>query len=130
MTPIENLYYAFGELMYAMVISDGRIQKEEREKIDSLMQNEFRKHPEGIIIYKLLKKDKRDLKTAYDWAIHQLKLNSQYVNDTLKVSFMKIITEVAQAAPPVTSEEQGLLNDFQSELNKIKGDPVFNKYTV
>jgi uncharacterized tellurite resistance protein B-like protein len=133
MTPIENLYYALGEIVYAIAMADGKIQREEKEKLHAILHSEFKKHPGDLdvaeIIFQILQKDKQDIKTAYYSAIKQIRLNSQYVSEKLKLDFIAVITKVAQAFSPVTSEEEKLINDFIEELMKIKGDPVFSKYT-
>src|SRR6185436_16813027 len=36
MSPIENLYYAMGELAYSVASADGRVQPEERKKFSDI----------------------------------------------------------------------------------------------
>lgn len=129
MTPIENLYYALGELAYAMAKVDGTVQVKEKDKLHGILIEEFGKHNSGIdvteIIFSILKKDAIDAHKAYERAIHQIKLNSQYVSEPLKKHFIAVLQNIAVAYPPVIVEEHTLLSNIIDELKKIKGDDVF-----
>jgi uncharacterized tellurite resistance protein B-like protein len=133
MTPIERLYYALGELAYAIAKADGKIQREEKEKLHGILEAEFRAHQLNFdvseIIFSILGKDGTDSKTAYANAMRELKLNSQYVSEQLKLHFIGVIKKVAEAFPPVTKDERGIIDDFIYEVKSIKGDPVFSKET-
>jgi uncharacterized tellurite resistance protein B-like protein len=131
MTPVENLYYALGELVFAIAKADGKIQKEEKEKLHDILHAEFKKHQTDLdvteIIFHILQKDVVDARTAYDSCVKQIRLNSQYVSEQMKLDFIAVIVKVAQAFSPITSAEEKLINDFIAELDQIQGDPVFNK---
>lgn len=133
MTQIEQLYYALGEVAYAIAKADGTIQKEEKERLHDILEEEFQKHKPGFdlseIIFQILKKDGMDSKTAYEWALKEIRLNSQYVSETLKLHFIAVIKKVAAAFPPVTRAERELIDDFIYQLKSIKGDPVFSSQT-
>jgi hypothetical protein len=134
MTPIERLYYALGEVAYAIAKADGNIQKEERDSLNRILEEEFKKNKTTFdlteIIFQILRKESgTDSKTAFEWAMKEIKLNSQYVSEPLKQHFVAVIEKVAEAFPPVTHAERILLNDFLFELKKIKGDPVFSIQT-
>ncbi|HET6990023.1 MAG TPA: hypothetical protein VFJ43_01815 [Bacteroidia bacterium] len=133
MTPIEQLYYALGEVAYAIAKADGTIQKEEKEKLQSILETEFRVHKPGFeiteIIFQILQKDETDSKTAYDWALKAMRLNSQYISENLKQHFINVIKKVAAAFPPTTSAEREYIDDFIYQLKSIKGDSVFSYET-
>lgn len=131
MGPLEQLYYSFGEMIYAIAISDGKVQKEEKEKLASILKSEFADHENELdytgIIFQLLNKDKPKVETAYEWAIKGIRLNSQYVSNDLKKKFINTVNKVAEAFPPKTTEEQNVINRFIKDLSAINGDTVFNR---
>jgi hypothetical protein len=135
MEHIEQLYYALGEMCYAIAHAraEGIIQKGEKERLHLILQAEF-KGQEGLtdpaeIIFQILKKEGLDSRTAYDWAVREMRLNSQYLSEDLKTHFVSVIDRVAEAFPPVTAEEKELISDFVLQLKEMKGDPVFSHLT-
>jgi uncharacterized tellurite resistance protein B-like protein len=131
MTPLENLHYALGELAYAVARADGKVQKEEREKFHALVLKELQGNDYDFdvsdIIFRLMDNGKRDSKTTYDWAMHQIKLNSHYLSPDLKQKFISIMEKVADAYPPITEEEKNILDKFKREIEPLNGDPVYYK---
>lgn len=129
MTPLENLHYAIGELAYAMACSDGKLQKEEREKFQKIVAAEIRMHDPDFdvsdVIFKILEKDKADPQMTYDSAMRQIKLNSHYLSPQLKQTFIKVIEKIAMAFPPATLEEIEFVNKFKEDIEPIKGDPIY-----
>jgi hypothetical protein len=135
MEHIEQLYYALGELCYAIAHAraEGSIQKGEKERLHLILEAEFKEHENLTdpteIIFQVLQKEGMDSKTAYGWAIREMKLNSQYLSENLKSHFVSVILKVSEAFPPVTHEEQELISDFILQLKEMKGDPVFSHLT-
>jgi len=130
MTPQQNLHNAIGELAYAIARADGTIQKEERKKFQDIVAAELECNDNDFdvsdIIFQLLEKDKFiDSKTAYDWAIKEIKVNSHYLSPDLKATFIRVIEKVANAFPPVTTEEQSILEQFKKDIAPLNGDPVY-----
>jgi uncharacterized tellurite resistance protein B-like protein len=130
MTPIENLHSAIGELAYAIARADGTIQKEERKKFHDIVAAELRCKDQAFsvsdIMFQILEKDKYvDTKTSYDWAMKEIKLNSHYLSPQLKKTFVRVIEKIAKAFPPVTHEEQNLLDKFKKDIEPLIGDPVY-----
>lgn len=133
MTPVETLYMALGEVAYAIASADGKIQKEEKNKLHSILKEEFNNHglsfDSSEIIFHILQKPDTDSKTAYEWALKNIQLNSHYVSESLKKKFISVIKKVAESFPPITKEERALIDDFIYRLKNVKGDPVFSKET-
>lgn len=129
MTPIQNLYYAIGELAYAVAFADGKIQKEEREKFHDIVAEELRSHDSDFdisdIIFKMLERDKRDSESVYQSAIHQIRLNSHYMSPGMKEKFVSVMEKIAEAYPMRTEEERNMIQQFKADMEPIKGDPVF-----
>jgi hypothetical protein len=129
MTPVQNLYYAIGELAYAIAISDGIIQQKEREKFYAIVEAELRckKYDFDIakIIFQIMSKDEINSEDSYNRAMHQIRLNSHYLSPELKKTFIAVIEKVARAFKPVTLEEFEMIVRFKNEIKLINGDPVY-----
>ena len=129
MTSIQNLYYAIGELAYAIAISDGIIQQKEREKFYAIVEAELRckKYDFDIakIIFQIMSKDKINSEDSYNRAMQQIRLNSHYLSPELKKTFIAVIEKVARAFKPVTLEEFEMIVRFKNEIKLINGDPVY-----
>jgi uncharacterized tellurite resistance protein B-like protein len=129
MTSLQNLHYAIGELAYAIACADGEVQKEERQKFHNIVKNELEKEHYDFdiscIIFQIMDKDKASLEDSYHWAMKQIKLNSHYLSPELKKTFICVIEKVAEAYPPVTPEEQTLIDKLKKDIRSLKGDPVY-----
>jgi uncharacterized tellurite resistance protein B-like protein len=129
MTPLQNLHYAIGELAYAIANSDGKVQKEERQKFHAIVEAELRCKDYNFdisdIIFKVMDKDKTSAKDAYDWAMKQIKTNSHYLSPQLKETFIKVMEKVAKAYPPVAMDEIAMITKFKEEIAPLKGDPIY-----
>ncbi len=134
MTPTENLYYAIGELAYAIARADGEVQKEEREKFHAMVAAELRCKDQGFdvsdIIFQIMDKDKTSTKDAYNWAMKQIHLNSHYLSPILKDNFIRVMEKVAKAYPPVTIDEVKLIEKFKADIANVKGDPVYYEKVI
>lgn len=129
MTPTENLYYALGEMAYAVARADGRIQNDEVKKFHAILESEIKVADDSLsvadIIFHIMNKDQVDAETAYTNAINQMKLNSQYLSADLKLSFLHVVEKVALAFPPALKSEKNMIARFRKDISEIWGDPVF-----
>ncbi len=129
MNSIENLHYAIGQLAFAVAFSDGKIQKEESENFHKIVLDELNNSAYDFdisdIIFQVMKKDKMDSNTAYEWAIKEIKTNSHYLSPQLKDKFISVIEKIAEAYPPVTSEESDIINRFKKDIKDVNGDSTY-----
>ncbi len=72
------------------------------------------------IIFKILDKDHPSADTAYEWAIKGVKENISHLDTTFENLYLKVITKVASATPPITKDEQAYIDRFQKDLERIK----------
>lgn len=118
-----NLFYALGQLSYAIANADGKIQREEKDNFHKILKEQFDAiSPEmdtAEIIFELLRIDAIDTQTAYNWAINQIKLYSHYLDDNLKKGFITTIKKVAEVYPPVEPQEKALIEQFERDLKSI-----------
>ncbi len=129
MTPIQNLHYAIGELACALASVDGKVQKEEAKKFHAMMAAELRcKHYDfdiADIIFTIMSLDRLDIETTYNWAMKEIRMNGHYLSPELKETFIRLLEKVAKAYPPVTNEEQSIIDRFKADIATVKGDPVY-----
>ncbi len=123
MTPSQNLYYALGELAYAIAKSDGAIQEEEKRTLHDIVTREVQKDNVDIdyseIIFSIMSKDATDVETSYGWALSEIRNNRHYFNDAFKETFVTVLCKVAEAFPPVTAQERTLIDRFRNDVRKL-----------
>jgi uncharacterized tellurite resistance protein B-like protein len=129
MNPVENLHFAIGQLAFAVAFSDGKVQKEEREKFQSIVVQELKREDYSFdvtdIVFQIMEKDKMDSNTVYDWAMKEIRSNSHYLSPELKQKFLLVMDRVASAYPPITNDESSIINKFKKDIAGIHGDPVY-----
>lgn len=129
MNPVENLFYALGEFAYAIAKADGKIQKEESDKLHDILATEFKDYEEHInipeIIFRILNKDHISLDTSYEWAVKEIKTNGHYMSEAMKQKFFSVLNKIAAAFPPSTANELNIIERLKKDIRSVKGDPVF-----
>ena len=129
MTNKEGLYYAFGEIAYAVAAAGKTIDEAEKKVLHDQLVKSVSDHGLDFdyseIIFQLLSKDHTDVKTAYEWAMKEMKLHEYYLTEKLKNDFIGILEKIASAKPPVTLDEENLIERFKRDIGPMKGDPVF-----
>ena|ERR1035437_673367 len=128
MGPVQNLYYALGEVIYAISKADGNIHKNEKAKLNKLFAEEFNGELLGFdseaIISHILEKDRMDMIVAYNWAIKEIKINSHFLTKKIKDHFIHIIKRAVKEFPPSTSKELFLVDNFINTITTLQIDPV------
>lgn len=131
MTPLENIYTATGELAYAIAKADGTIQREEKEKFQKILEDEFNgrigSSNHASIIFQILQKEKLSSDDAYNSALRELNTNSHYLSAEMKEHIVHVIERVAKAFPPKVHEESELIKKFIIDVNNIKIDATLSK---
>ncbi len=131
MTPTDNMYYAAGEVAYAIAMADGQLQKEEKDRFQEILKREFNgkisEANTAEIIFKLFQKEKVSANYAYEAAMHTLNANSHYLSKAMKEHIIHVIEHVASSFPPVTQAEMDMISKFIIDVSKIKVDEVLSK---
>ena len=129
MGPVQNLYYALGQMAYIIASTDGEVQNEELLKFESIMADELKnKHYDfdiSDIIFRLLKKEKSDKEITYQWALKEIKNNSHYLSPDMKATFIRIMEKMAGAYPPITIDEEEIISRFKKDIAPLEGDPLY-----
>jgi uncharacterized tellurite resistance protein B-like protein len=123
MDALQRIYYAIGLLAYSVAKADGEIQKEEKEKLQGILQEEFKNGFADTditeIIFEILRRDKQDFETTFNWATNELNVCSHKLTPEIKNHILIIMNKVAKAFPPVTYSEEQVMNRLEIELKKI-----------
>ncbi|MFI5203155.1 MAG: hypothetical protein ACHQF2_01570 [Flavobacteriales bacterium] len=123
MDSTQQLFYALGELAYAIASADGKLQEAEKKTFEKIVTEHKAWHSGDFdyadVIFKILQKDKTDLETAYAWAMKEIELNKHHLTAQMVNSFKEILTRVAEAFPPVSIDEKEILNRFSKDIQKI-----------
>lgn len=131
MTPTENLYYALGEIAYAIAKADGRIQNDEVKKFHTILESELQlaEHSFTVadIIFHIMDKDHVDAETAYENGLNQMRHYSHYLTPELKLNFLRVAEKIAQAFPPRLHSEQNMIMRLRADIDQLKGDTLFCK---
>jgi hypothetical protein len=120
----QHLFYGLGQVAYAVAQADGKIQREEREKLHDLLSGEFIKldadYSYADIIFHLLDKEHMDFERSYMWGLDSIKLGSHKLNSKLKWDFTDILFKVAAAYPPSTRSEEAIIFRFIKDIKGLK----------
>lgn len=123
MTATEHLYYGLGQIIYCLSFSDGKIQEEEKRKLESIVEEIAGDNISSVIqvtniIFQLLEKEQvfttdEMLKDG----IRNMKLGDQHLSAELKELFLKILLEIAEAFPPSTNSELKVIEAYKEAFD-------------
>ena len=124
MDGVERLYYALGELAYAVAKADGQINFEERNKLHDIVVNEAKCHNHDFnvseIIFHILQKEKVfSVEDSYRSAIKEINICSNYLTDDMKAEFVAVLDKVARAFDSYTVEERNLIERFRVDIDRV-----------
>lgn len=118
-----NLYYALGELAYAMAKADGKVQLVERQKLHDIIVEGTKSHAINFnvseIIFKVLESEDLNTETVYKWAMDEMKHYRQYLTEDLKVDFAAVLEKIARAFGGLEARERVLLEKFREDLDAL-----------
>ncbi|MDX2301204.1 MAG: TerB family tellurite resistance protein [Microscillaceae bacterium] len=110
----EQLYQAFGELIYAVAKADGLVQNEEVDALKKILQRHaWAKDVQWSFDYEL--KNENDLQYVYEKALDTFR---QYGPTPEYVYLIQILEEVARASDGIDSKEKALIHGFQDDLKE------------
>lgn len=108
----EQLYEAFGELIYAVAKADGLIQNEEVDTLrDLLEQHAWAKDVEWSFNYEVKKQN--DIKDAYQRALDTFR---EFGPSSEYEYLIDILEKVADASDGIDTEEKDIIDGFQTDL--------------
>ncbi|GAB5538892.1 MAG: hypothetical protein Salg2KO_09950 [Salibacteraceae bacterium] len=119
----EHLYYGLGMLAYAVAKADGEIQSSEKRELHELVSEWSARYSSNYditeIIFSLLDKTKPTLEQGLALGIKNIKLGSDHMNEQLKEHFIYLIQDIAHSFPPVTENEDAIINRVVRALDEV-----------
>ena len=124
MNGVERLYFALGELVYAVAKSDGTINFEEKNKLHDLVVKEAKCHLHEFnvseIIFHIMQKDQLfSIEESYQMAMKEINICSNYLTEDMKAEFTAVLEKVARAFGKFTTEEKALIARFRTEIDQL-----------
>lgn len=120
----QSLFYGLGQVAYAVAQADGKVQREEREKLHKFLKEEINRIDADFdytdIIFQLLDKEHIDFETSYKWGIDSMKLGSHKLTSQLRWEFVDLLCKVAESYPPTSKNEMEIISRFLQDLRKMK----------
>ncbi len=124
MDALQNLFYGFGHIAYAVAMADGIVQREEHEKVHDLvkegMQTVAVDFDYSDIIFQVLEKEHLDAETTYKWGIDAITMSSYKLNEELIEMFTNTLAKIAEAFPPTEKVEQNYIEQFAQDIKRLK----------
>ncbi|HSZ72673.1 MAG TPA: hypothetical protein VK750_08345 [Cytophagaceae bacterium] len=108
----EQLFEAFGEILYALAAVDGKIQQEEKE----LIMQAIKHHRYEYDILLSFKQEVTKARTITDAFTKAMKTFREYGPFDGYSDFKIILENLAQSCQGVSPEEQQLIDQFHKEL--------------
>jgi uncharacterized tellurite resistance protein B-like protein len=122
----QNIHTAMGSLAYAVAKADGTVQKEEREILIKLAQEEFDLCSDSDYewianMFKRLEENKITLEDAYNYAIDTLEANRFEFDftETMKKKCINFMERVSEAFAGTSLEEQSIIERFKKDMSKF-----------
>ncbi len=120
---LENIYYAMGEMAYAIAKADGAVQTEERKKIHEIVLDEIAHNNIDFdyteAIFQILEKDDPDAETSYKWAMHEFDENKLHLTPELVNQFIIIADKIADAFDLDSVREEMMVARFKKDLRAL-----------
>lgn len=120
----QSLFYGLGQVAYAVAQADGKVQREEREKLHKFLKEEINRIDADFdytdIIFTLLDKEHIDFETSYKWGIDSMNLGSHKLTPLLRWEFLDLLCKVAESYPPTSKNEMEIITRFLQDLRKMK----------
>lgn len=112
MKPQEKLYEVLGELLYVLVMSDGRFQIEEKEALDKI----FEGHPwasQALWSFEYEIKKNSDIDQVYKKVINYCEEHGPAPE---YAEFIEAMKQIARAADGIDPGEEKVINSFSKDL--------------
>jgi len=110
----EQLYDAFGELIYAVAKADGLIQIEERLTLEKILAD----HPWASQIHWSFNYESTKEMDPEESYLKALDILKEYGPDPDYIYLLDVLKQVAAASDGIDADEQKVIDSFQSDLYK------------
>jgi uncharacterized tellurite resistance protein B-like protein len=120
----ERLYYALGELSFAVALADGKINAEERIKIHDIVVSgtkcdNYEFNVSEIIFHILQKQSTFKQEDFYSSAMKEISICNNFLTEDMKAEFSAVLEKIARAFNKISPEENVLLERFRKDIDKV-----------
>lgn len=120
----EYLFYGFGQVSYAVAMSDGKVQKEEHYQLIKLLKEEFEILDIDFdvleISFELMFRDGiENSLDAYSSGIKNIKTAKNFLNEELIAKFNRILMNIADSHKGVDPDEMKIIRNFNKDVDII-----------
>ena len=120
----ELIYYGFGQIIFSLPLSDGKVQREEVESLNSILEKAHRAKLIEMdlagIIFKLQNSENTfTASDSFEMGIKNIKLGDNHLTPQLLKNFTIILNNIAEAFPPKINQELTILNRFENSFKYI-----------
>lgn len=120
----ELIYYGFGQIIFSLALSDGKVQNEEIESLNTILE---KAHNDNLIemdlagiIFKLQNSENTfTASDSFEMGIKNIKLGDNHLTPQLLKNFTIILNNIAEAFPPKTKEELSIVDQFENSFKYI-----------
>ncbi len=121
----EYLFYGFGQVCYALAMSDGKVQKSEHDDLIKLLKDEFEVLDIDFdvleISFELMFRDGiENSEEAYAHGIKNIQTGKKYITSDLKANFNRILMNVADSFKGVDPTEMNMIRTFNKDMESIE----------
>jgi hypothetical protein len=130
MTPVQKLYYALGELAYAVASVDGKVNEESRTKFQDVIETQIQADKDfdiSGIIFSVMESGRTSSAYAYEWAMKQIAQNKSCLTAELMRTFEDVLVGIAKAGNPISIEKAKLVDRYRADILAVKGEPADRK---
>lgn len=110
----QNIYSAFAELIYAVVMADGVIKEQEQQAITAIVKN----HPIGALIEQYFGASTTSPSVAQSF-LHTMETCKAFGNDAEYPFLLHLVEEISKVSEGLEKEmKEGLFYDFVHGFKK------------
>ncbi len=103
----EEVYDAFAELIYTVVMADGIVKEPEKSAIEKIVKN----HPIAQLIQRYFDSNQKDVSIAQSF-LHAFEVCKENGPDTEYPFLIHLVEEISKVSEGLDGEEDGLLTEF------------------
>ncbi|MCB0478404.1 MAG: hypothetical protein KDC84_09590 [Crocinitomicaceae bacterium] len=120
----EYLFYGFGQVCYALAMSDGKVQKSEHDDLVKLLKDEFEILDIDFdvleISFELMFRDGiENSDEAYSFGLKNMEMGKNSLNEELMAKFNRILMNVADSYKGVDTDEMNFIRQFNKDMDTM-----------
>jgi len=119
----EHLFYGLGIVAFTLARADGEIQPAEQQELHDIIAEWSEQFDVDFdiseIIFSVMKKTKPRLDEGLEMGLKYIRLGDNYLTEGLKEKFIFLIRDIARAFPPVTMDEQQVIQRFEKAITSL-----------